>query len=82
MHEQTKRRTVHRRPELGRIMEVTADFVAKPITVSEQEFLNLVIIHFNTGRTFSRSSDSPGRMLARGVNNRYGAPHTLKEASP
>ena len=45
---------VHRRPELGRILQGTADLIANPITVTEQEFLNLVIIHFNTGWQLAR----------------------------
>ena len=45
---------VHRRPELGRILEETADLVAKPITVAERVYLNLVIIHFNTGWQLAR----------------------------
>lgn len=40
---------VHRRPELSRILEVEVDLVAAPVTVTEQEFLNLVIDHFYTG---------------------------------
>ncbi len=40
---------VHRRSELQRVLGEAVDLVAHPITVAEQEFLNLVIIHFHTG---------------------------------
>ena len=37
-----------RRPELSRILLPDAD-LAQPITVAEEEFLNLVAVHFETG---------------------------------
>ena len=45
---------VHRRPDLQRVLAGAADLVANPITVAEQEFLNLVIIHFHTGWQLAR----------------------------
>ena len=43
----------HRRPELARIFQTDADLVAIPLSVAEQEFLNLVIVHCQTGWLFS-----------------------------
>lgn len=40
---------VSQRPELERIFREGADVVSKPTTVAEQEFLNLVMVHFQTG---------------------------------
>jgi hypothetical protein len=39
----------HRRPDLARIFKDNVDLVAAPITIAEEEFLNLVIEHFTTG---------------------------------
>ena len=39
----------HRRPDLGRIFQPEVDLVGSPITTAEQEFLNLVFVHFETG---------------------------------
>lgn len=39
----------HRRPELARMFTLEVDLVAAPISVMEEEFLNLVIVHFSTG---------------------------------
>lgn len=40
---------MHNRPELGRVMAEEIDLVKCPITVAEERFLNLVIVHFHTG---------------------------------
>ena len=40
---------VHRRKDLNWIFEGTVDLVASALTVAEQEYLNLVIVHFHTG---------------------------------
>lgn len=40
---------IHRNPELRRIFSPEVDLLAHPITPAEQEFLNLVIVHFHTG---------------------------------
>ena len=40
---------VSQRPELGRIFRDDADVISAPTTVAEQEFLNLVLVHFQTG---------------------------------
>lgn len=45
----------HRRPELRRIMEAEVDFVAAPITFFEEQFLFVVITHFQTGWHLARS---------------------------
>lgn len=39
----------HRRPDLSRIFRMEVDLVASPVTTAEQEFLNLVFVHFETG---------------------------------
>lgn len=39
----------HRRPDLARIFRNEVDLVASPVTTAEQEFLNLVFVHFETG---------------------------------
>ena len=40
---------VHRRPELSRVILSSVDLVGNPVSVAEERFLNLVIIHFHTG---------------------------------
>ena len=45
----------YRRPELARIFEAEVDLVANPMTLVEEEFLRLVIVHFNTGWIMARS---------------------------
>jgi len=47
-------RDAHRQPELERILRTDVDLVGKPITHQEQEFLNLVIVHFHTGWVLAR----------------------------
>ena len=39
----------HRRPDLSRIFQPQVDLVASPMTTAEEEFLNLVFVHFETG---------------------------------
>ena len=39
----------HRRPELARIFQAEVDLVAAPMSVAEEEYLNLIIDHFHTG---------------------------------
>lgn len=45
---------VHERDGLRRIYEEDVDLVAGPITDVEEEFLNRVIVHFNTGWLLAR----------------------------
>jgi len=40
---------VYQRPELRRILSPDVDLIASPITAAEQEFLNVAVVHFNTG---------------------------------
>ena len=40
---------IHRRPELARVILPEVDLVASPLSVPEERFLNLVIVHFHTG---------------------------------
>lgn len=44
----------NRRPELNRIFLTEVDLIARPISVMEEEFLNLVIVHFNSGWLMAR----------------------------
>lgn len=46
----------HRRPELARIFKSEVDLVADPISTVEQEFLNIVIVHFHTGWLFAKDT--------------------------
>lgn len=41
--------SLHRQPELNRILLHDVDFLEKPITTAESEFLNLVFVHYHTG---------------------------------
>ena len=49
---------VHRRPELARILQTEVNLVAQPISTAEEEYLNLIIIHFNTGWQLAREGAS------------------------
>ena len=45
---------VHSRPELARVMATEVDLLTRPLTVPEERFLNLVIVHFHTGWQLAR----------------------------
>ncbi len=45
----------HRRPDLARLFQPELDLIAAPVTVAEEEYLNLVIDHFHTGWLLARS---------------------------
>lgn len=49
---------IHRRPELERVLSQELDLVAQPISIAEEEFINLVIVHFHTGWMLSRSGST------------------------
>ncbi len=40
---------IHRRPELARVLSQNVDLVAQPISLAEEEFINLIIVHYQTG---------------------------------
>jgi hypothetical protein len=40
---------VHRRPELTRVLQETIDLISHPVTPAEEEFLNIILVHFQTG---------------------------------
>lgn len=42
-------REIQQRPELARVLRVEVDLTDGPLTPAEEDFLNLVIVHFNTG---------------------------------
>lgn len=45
---------MHRRPELSRIAAAEVDLVGSPITIQEEEYLRLVLMHFYTGWMMAR----------------------------
>lgn len=47
---------VHQRADLKRVLSHEADFLAMPMTSAEREFLNVAIVHFNTGWLLSRET--------------------------
>ena len=47
-------------PSLARVVEQNPDIVRSPITLAEQEFLNLAINHFQTGWRFAKSGSLVG----------------------
>ena len=47
-------RELQERPELRRITQKDVDLVAEQITSAEDQFLNLAIVHFNTGWLLTR----------------------------
>lgn len=46
---------LHRRPDLARITNEHVDLIATPITSAEEQFLNIAIVHFNTGWHLARA---------------------------
>jgi hypothetical protein len=66
---------VHERPELCRIPKAEVDLVANPITNLEDEFLNLAIVHFNTGWLLTREGALlTSEALARDVRSFFSLP--------
>jgi hypothetical protein len=45
------------RPELNRIFSYEADVLAKPVSIIEEEFLNVIFVHFEMGWRLAKSSD-------------------------
>lgn len=43
------------KPELRRVFEADVDVLKSPATVAETEFLNLVLVHYQTGWTVAKS---------------------------
>jgi hypothetical protein len=41
--------TIHTDPELVRVLKPEVDLLASPVSPLEEEFLNLVMVHFQTG---------------------------------
>jgi hypothetical protein len=65
----------HRRPDLGRIFRSEVDLVASPITTAEQEFLNLVFVHFETGWQLARQGvATPLAVLSTDVSSFFRLP--------
>jgi hypothetical protein len=48
----------HQRPELSRIFCANVDLRTTPVSVAEEEFLNLVFVHFEVGWRLARSIDA------------------------
>lgn len=40
---------LHRRPELKRILSGEVNLLAEPISLAEEEYVNLIIVHYHTG---------------------------------
>ena len=40
---------IHRHPTLARVVQAEADLLANPLSAAEAEFLNLAIVHFQSG---------------------------------
>jgi hypothetical protein len=57
---------IHQRPDLGRVLDPNADLVARPMTGAEREFVNLAIVHFNTGWLLSRETSLLSRKGMKG----------------
>lgn len=49
---------VYQRSELSRVLSTEADLVAQPVSTAEQEFLNLVFVHFHTGWVLAKSGST------------------------
>ena len=47
----------HQRPELTRIFCAGSDLATEPVTVAEEEFLNLVFVHYEVGWRMAGSID-------------------------
>lgn len=47
-------RELREHPELSRVRDANSDPAASPVTTAESEFLNLAIVHFNTGWLLAR----------------------------
>ena len=65
----------HRRLDLTRIFQAEVDLVAAPMTVAEQEFLNLAIEHFTTGWLVAKDTPFLSRkMLAADAATFFASP--------
>jgi len=66
---------VYSRPGLNRIFAASADLVATPVTMSEDQFLNEVIVHFYTGwRLASKGSLLSPEAMEADVQNFFRLP--------
>jgi hypothetical protein len=68
---------LHRRPELRRVLENVVDLIAAPITPAEQEFLNVVFVHFYTGWLLAKSgvvAMIPKRAVAADIRSFFSLP--------
>jgi hypothetical protein len=50
---------LHRRPDLGRVLRKEVDLLSAPMTEAEEEFLNVVCVHFYTGWLLAKSGALP-----------------------
>ena len=51
---------VHRRSDLQRLFAKEVDLVAQPIAIAEEEYLNLVIVHFQTTWMIAKEGSRDG----------------------
>ncbi len=66
---------LHRRPELGRVLEKNPDLLAKPITREEEEYLRIVFVHFYTGYLLAKSGSlMPVGVLAADIRDFFSYP--------
>jgi hypothetical protein len=66
---------IHRRPELQRILNKEVDLVSRPVSTTEQEFLNLVFVHFYTGWLLAKSDALvPLEAMAADIRAFFGLP--------
>ena len=49
---------LHRRPELAHVLDADRDLTARPLSVKERRYLELVMTHFHTGWLIAREGHS------------------------
>ncbi len=65
----------NRRPELARILLPEVDLVARPISLVEEDYLNLVIVHYTTGWLMAREGGLVNlKVLAKDARAFFGLP--------
>jgi len=65
----------HQRPELSRIFSYEADLLAAPVSIIEEEFLNVIFVHFEMGWRQAKSADQDAlKPLASDVRDFFSRP--------
>ena len=66
---------VHKREDLQRVIQESVDLIARPITPAEEEFMNLVLIHFYTGWQMAQLNAGVSlRLLEKDVKSFFSRP--------